>query len=148
VVLVEATPGRAAQIQTVPITAGRPLRTLEGTVEELERRAEQVERGLLRLVVHTPQATPGLPEWAARVFPRATLLDVSERCLASKLEMVGEAPTGETFEDLEQAFRTYLADHAPDDLNGDDLLTLFGELAQGDEAPERAELKELVEVLA
>lgn len=149
VLLVEASPGRAARITPAPLTAGRQLLTLEGTQEELERRAGEVTNPLLRLVVHTPRATPGLPDWAVQLFPQATLLDLTERCLASKLELVSDDLSDqETFEDLEQAFRAYLADNAPGDLNGDELLGLFQELLRGEEAPERSELTELLEVLA
>ncbi len=148
VVLIEAEPARAARIKTVPVTAGRALCTLEGTVEELERKSESIDQELLRLVVHTPQPTPGLPEWAARVFPRATLLEVGERSLATRLELVGEDRHGETFEDLQQAFRAYLADHAPDDLDGDQLLSLFAELADAEEVTPRPELVALQEVTA
>ncbi len=149
VICVEASAGRAALIKPVPLTAGRQLKTLEGTQEQLEREADNVQSHLLRLVVHTAQPTPGLPDWAAKVFPQATLLDLTERSLSSKLELVsGDPGDRETFDDLEQAFRAYLAENAPPDLNGDDLLGLFGELAQGEEAPERKEIETLREVLA
>lgn len=147
VLCVEASPGKSARITPAVLSQGRRLRTLEGTPEELER--QTVSNELLRLVVHTPQPTPGLVDWAQRVFPNATLLDLTERCLASKVELVGADPAGqETFEDLEQAFRAYLADNAPPDLNGDALLGLFGEMMRHEEAPERDELKDLLEVLA
>lgn len=149
VICVEASPGKAARIEPVRLSAGRRLKTLDGTLEELERRAEEVHDHLVRLVVHTPRPTPGLPDWAARVFPKATLLDLTERCLASKIELVGDDPgERETYEDLEQAFRAYLAENAPPDLNGDDLLGLFGELAQGEVALEQDEVAKLVEVMS
>ncbi|MEW6282769.1 MAG: exonuclease SbcCD subunit D [Candidatus Eremiobacterota bacterium] len=143
VVLVEARPGRAASVKPVPLRGGRALLTLEGTQTELER--EDPRDALLRLVVQTQKPTPDLADWATRTFPQATVLEVTERCLAARVELVEEAHE-DAFETLDEAFRAYLAENGPEDLVGDELLCLFASLhEEGFRAPE---LRELEQVLA
>jgi exonuclease SbcD len=152
VVLVEAAPGRAPRVRPVPLSAGRPLLTLEGSQEELEGRAAGVGEALLNLVVHTGQPTPGLREWAEKVFPRAVLVEIRERCSASQLTLVEETPgEGGDFATLEEAFEAYLAEAAPEDLDAEASRQLFRGLAleaQAGEALAPAIHGQLAEALA
>jgi DNA repair protein SbcD/Mre11 len=71
VVVVEARPGRAPSVESVPITAGRPLRDLSGTFEELARRAPEVEGAFLRVAVRVEGPVPGLAERVKEMLPGA-----------------------------------------------------------------------------
>ncbi len=70
VCLVEATPATPAKVTDIPITAGRRLRTLRGTVAELAALAATVGEDFLRVWVREP-ARAGLREEVTALLPNA-----------------------------------------------------------------------------
>lgn len=74
VVLIEAKPGRPAQIESVSLSAGRKLRDVTGTLSELEALAAQVGSDFLRVRVRVDAPTPGIADRVREVLPNA--LDV------------------------------------------------------------------------
>jgi DNA repair protein SbcD/Mre11 len=70
VCLVEASPGTPAQVTDIPITTGRRLRTVRGTVAELAALAEQAGEDYLRVWVREP-ARAGLREEVVALLPNA-----------------------------------------------------------------------------
>lgn len=136
VVLVEARPGRGARIEPVPLSGGRALVSLRGTCQTLE--AHDVGEALLRLTVETAEPTPGLAEWASRVFSQATILEVNERCSASAVPLADEVTADmEEFEDLSQAFDAYLAEGVPSDQSTETLRTVFTQVRlDGSQVPD------------
>jgi exonuclease SbcD len=75
VVLVEAKPGRAAAIESVPLSSGRRLRDVSGTFEELRGMAGGLGDAFLRVTVKTEAPVPGLAEQVKELLPNA--LDVA-----------------------------------------------------------------------
>jgi len=75
VVLVEAKPGGAAEITTVPLTSGRRLRDVEGTLLELAGLAPTLGDAFLRVRVKVEAPVPGVSEQVKELLPNA--LDVS-----------------------------------------------------------------------
>jgi exonuclease SbcD len=75
VVVVEAQPQKAPQIELVPITAGRRLRTVEASFAELERQADAWTDDYLRVRVKAEAPTPGLADRVKELLPNA--LDVT-----------------------------------------------------------------------
>jgi exonuclease SbcD len=75
VVVLEARPGRAADVELVPVTAGRRLRTVEGTVADLQRSAGEWAGDYLRVTVKAEMPTPGLADRVKEILPDA--LDVT-----------------------------------------------------------------------
>jgi len=75
VVVFEAQPQKAPSIELVPLTAGRRLRTVEGTFADLERLAEERSDDYLRVRVKAEAPTPGLAERVKELLPNA--LDVT-----------------------------------------------------------------------
>jgi len=71
VVLVEAKPGRAATLESVPVTAGRRLRDVKGTLAELEKQAGGLGTDHLRVAVKTEGPVPGLAEQVRELLPNA-----------------------------------------------------------------------------
>lgn len=71
VVLVEAKPGRAASIESVPVTASRRLRDVRGTLADLERQAGELGSDYLRVAVKTEGPVPGLAEQVRDLLPNA-----------------------------------------------------------------------------
>ena len=75
VVVFEAQPQKAPGIELVPITAGRRLRTVEGTLADLQRLAEERSDDYLRVRVKAEAPTPGLADRVKELLPNA--LDVT-----------------------------------------------------------------------
>jgi DNA repair protein SbcD/Mre11 len=71
VVIVEAAPGQKAKTRTVPLTAGRALRDIEGTLEELGRSAAEVGDAYLRVTVKVDGPTPGIGDDVRKFLPNA-----------------------------------------------------------------------------
>ncbi|HWN35552.1 MAG TPA: exonuclease SbcCD subunit D [Pseudonocardia sp.] len=70
VCLVEAAPGLPAKVTDIPITAGRRLRTLRGSVAELAALADQVGEDYLRVWVREPSRA-GLRDEVLDLLPNA-----------------------------------------------------------------------------
>jgi DNA repair protein SbcD/Mre11 len=75
VVVLDAQPRKAPGIELVEITAGRRLRTVEGTLDELQQLADERSDDYLRVRVKTDRPEPGLAERVRELLPNA--LDVS-----------------------------------------------------------------------
>ncbi|PZS37712.1 MAG: exonuclease sbcCD subunit D [Pseudonocardiales bacterium] len=89
VCLVEATPTTPAHVTDIPITAGRRLRTLRGTVDELSALAGTVGDDFLRVWVREP-ARAGLREEVTNLLPNALEVRVDPEFAAP---VVGSRPT-------------------------------------------------------
>jgi exonuclease SbcD len=70
VCLVEATPGTPARITDVPVTAGRRLRTVHGTLAELQARAGEFGDDYLRVYLREPTRA-GLRDDTIDILPNA-----------------------------------------------------------------------------
>lgn len=71
VVVVEARPGRGASLESVPLSAGRRLRDVAGTLDELRALAEDVKADFLRVTVKAGGPEPGLAERVKEMLPGA-----------------------------------------------------------------------------
>ncbi len=69
VVIVDVEPRGLAQVEPVPIRAGRPLVHVEGTWEAIEARRDELVEAYLDLVVQTAGPDPSLAARAADLFP-------------------------------------------------------------------------------
>ena len=75
VVILDAQPQRPPGIELVPVTAGRRLRTVEGTLADLQRLAGDRSDDYLRVRVKAEAPTPGLADRVKELLPNA--LDVT-----------------------------------------------------------------------
>jgi exonuclease SbcD len=75
VVVLEAKPGRPVSIESVPLSAGRRLRDVAGTLEELRALGPEVGDDFLRVTVRADRPVPGLAERVREMLPNA--LDVT-----------------------------------------------------------------------
>ena len=71
VVLVEAHAGRPVDVQNVPLTSGRKLLDVHGTLDELRRRAESLRGAYLRVTLNVPAPAPGLANRVKEILPDA-----------------------------------------------------------------------------
>jgi len=129
VLLVDAAPGAPARVREVPLTAGRRLRTLRGTLDDLEARAGQTGDDYLRVIVRGP-ARAGLAEQVREWFPEAVDVAVD----APETEPAEQRPARLGRSPVE-LFAEYLEERRIDDPR---LTTLFAALLEDALAPGQA----------
>src|SRR5439155_25267281 len=71
VVLVEARAGRAVEVHNIPLTSGRKLLDVQGTLDELQARAESLRGAYLRVTLNVPAPAPGLANRVKEILPDA-----------------------------------------------------------------------------
>jgi DNA repair protein SbcD/Mre11 len=78
VVLIEAHPGRSVDagcVQSVPLTSGRPLRDVRGSLDQLRTQAPELAGAYLRVTLEVDKPEPGLAQRVKEILPDA--LEVS-----------------------------------------------------------------------
>jgi exonuclease SbcD len=85
VCLVQAAPGTPARVTDIPVTAGRRLRTVRGTVAELAAQVPQVGEDFLRVWVREP-ARAGLRDEVLELLPNALEIRIDPEFSASTKE--------------------------------------------------------------
>jgi DNA repair protein SbcD/Mre11 len=113
VLLVEATPTTPARVTEIPITAGRRLRTLHGTVDELAALRDTVGDDLLRVWVRE-RARAGLREEVTDLLPNALEVRIDPEFAAPA---IGSRPAAGTGGDRSpgELFHEYLGTRSVDD---------------------------------
>lgn len=118
VLVIDAAPGRPAEVRAVPLTQGRRLRTLEGDLAALGALAGTTGDDHLRIRVDEP-ARPGLADDVRSLFPDAVEITVvrPEVERRERADRSGKSPL--------ELFDAYLAERDEVDR---DLSALFAEL--------------------
>jgi len=113
VVLVEATPTTPARVTDIPITSGRRLRTLHGTVGELAALRDSVGDDLLRVWVRE-RARAGLREEVTELLPNALEVRIDPEFASP---VTGSRPAGRAGVDRSpgELFHEYLGTRSVDD---------------------------------
>lgn len=109
VLLVEASPGLPAKVTTLPLSSGRPLANLRGTLEEVVSRAAEVEGAYVKVEL-VEQARVGLADEVRTAIPDAvevTLADPGSESPGSVEERHALQPV--------EAFHRYLEEKAQSD---------------------------------
>jgi exonuclease SbcD len=88
VCLVSATPGTPARVTDIPVTSGRRLRTVHGTLDDLEARKDSFGEDYLRVYVQEP-VRAGLRDAAAEILPHALEIRVDPEFAAAADEDSG-----------------------------------------------------------
>jgi len=130
VVVVDARPGRPAVVTPVPLSGGRPLRKLEGTLKELRRIAPSVGPELCLVTVHTDAPTPMLSEQVRALLPKATVLQVTEVCAAHRVKVMSKEDVPNAEPSFEALFRDYLAEEGTRGASADRVMKTFSTLIQ------------------
>jgi exonuclease SbcD len=131
VVVVDAEPSRAAHPQVVPLTAGRRLKEVAGTLAELAAQAADVGGAIVKVLVETDVPTQHLAEQVAGVLPDATLALVEERCAGATVRPLDRSSAdgdGDTETDLPTLFRDYLGEVGVGGARADRVAATFGTL--------------------
>ena len=81
-VLVDCEPGRPAQVRRLPLSGGRALRLLTGTLAEVEAAAEAVGDAVVKVVVDTDEPIDGLVDHVRALLEGATIVEIVEHACA------------------------------------------------------------------
>lgn len=76
VLIIEARPGRPAEITSIPLKSGRKLRSIAGTMRELEAHAGTLGDELLRVTIKLDTPTPGIADRIREVLPNALHINI------------------------------------------------------------------------
>jgi DNA repair protein SbcD/Mre11 len=138
VVLVDARPGHPPEIQSLPLSGGRPLWRFEGTMEELAAAAPGVGRALALATIHSPSTIADLHSRVQDLLPDAVVLDVYPVSADRQLGMtVTAAPAGPE-PGIEELFRGYLAEQGTRGSAADLVMATFSRLLEAIELEQEA----------
>ena len=126
--IIDAVPGRPVEDRTVPLTAGRELVELHGTIDEVMAAADDVGDAFIRAVLEVGAPQPGLSEQVREAF--SNVVDVR---LAYEREAAAEpAPEFATLTPEDLFARYYRGRHGAEP--SDELRGLFREVLSEVEA--------------
>jgi exonuclease SbcD len=135
VCLVEAAPGTPARITDVPVTSGRRLRTVRGTLAELEAQAGGFGDDYLRVYLRE-QTRAGLRDDTARILPNALEVRIDPEFAPQPDKAPRSAPASGTRTPA-QLFADYCTTR---DVSDPRVSALFGELHDEVTATDGAEV--------
>ncbi len=142
IVLVEASPGRPPEIQSLPLSGGRPLWRFEGTMEQLAEVAPTIGQALALVTIHSPSTIADLHARVQDLLPRAVVLDVYPVAADRQLDVaVATAPAGPE-PSIEELFRGYLAEQGTRGAAADRVMTTFSKLLEAIETEHEAAFPE------
>lgn len=108
---VEASPGRPARVEQHELRGSRPLRRLEGTLDQLRRVAPEVGDALCLVTVLTERPIPNLADQVVEMLPAATVLQVDERSSRRELTVLrAREGTGGPEPTLAELFTEYVGE--------------------------------------
>lgn len=120
--VVTATPDSRAHVRPVPVTGGRKLRTLRGTLDEVIADGELAGEAFLRVVL-TQQASAGIAELVREKLPNALDVQIDDRF--RRRTGAGTAVSGRSGRQPLELFRDFLAEESIAD---ERVAALFAEL--------------------
>lgn len=108
VVLAEIAPGKQPRIELEPLTSGRRLARLEGTLEEIAQQAARVGDAWVKAIVDVEVSTTFLPEALSKLLPEATIVGIEERRPGAADRVLDRATSTEELPGIEDLLREYL----------------------------------------
>ena len=115
VAVVDASPGRPAKVREVPLTSGRSLVDVQGSVDEVLAKGEAAPDAYLRVFVDTEGPVPGMAERVRDALPNA--VDVVLRY--ERLDQPAEVHPVSTLQPREQFVSYYRREHGVDEVPPD-----------------------------
>lgn len=138
IVLVEARPGHPPEVQSLPLSGGRPLWRFEGTLEQLAGAAAGVGRALALLTIHSPSTIADLRARVQDLLSRAVILDIYPVAADRQLgAVIATAPAGAE-PGIEELFRGYLAEQGTRGAAADRVMATFSKLLEAIETEQEA----------
>lgn len=127
VVMVTATPGRATAIEQIPLSGGRELRRLEGTLRQLSTRSD-INDAILKLIIDVEEPTPDLAAQVQELFPAASIFDIVERCASVETTEIVTEADAEGEPDVRLLFREFVGEQGVPAARVDSVLATFSSL--------------------
>jgi exonuclease SbcD len=144
-VLVDARPGRPAVVETLDLSGGRPLRRIQGTLEEIAQLAPEVGDALCLITVRSVDPITNLADQLAELLPAATILEAIPDVASQRLTVLDTTTLASgaepTFREL---FRDFLADRGTRGSEADRVMRAFGVLVDAVETEAAPVFPELV----
>ncbi|WP_020663169.1 metallophosphoesterase family protein [Amycolatopsis benzoatilytica] len=109
VVLAEIAPGEPPRIELAPLTSGRQLINLTGTLDEIAQRADRVGDAWVKAVVTVDSPTQMLSETLAAMLPQATVVSIEERRPGAEKLVLDRETSATELPTVEQLLHEYLA---------------------------------------
>jgi DNA repair protein SbcD/Mre11 len=114
VVLIDAHPGKPATIQDCPLSSGRRLRDVSGTLDELMTQGQSFGDDLLRVTIKVDKPVPGIADFVREILPNALEIRLDyPRMEMSPIEIAGCDP----YELFTRFYRHQRASAPPDELS-------------------------------
>jgi exonuclease SbcD len=110
IVLADCPPGRGATLTHLPLSGGRPLRLLTGSVEEIEATATDVGEAIVKVVVSCVDPIDGLVDRVCGWMPDATIVEIVEDVASRRLDPA-HLTESDREQTLDELFVEYLAEH-------------------------------------
>ncbi len=136
-IVVEAEPGRPPHIRPVPLSGGRPLKKLEGSLVDIARLAPRVGKSLCLVTVVTETPVADLSEKVRDLLPDAVVLQVEESCDAKKVTALRKEDAQAVEPTFEELFREYLGETGTKGATVDRVLSTFASLLAAVEHEEK-----------
>lgn len=129
VVLVDAEPGRPAEITFRELSGGRQLRRFHGTLDELRANAALIGRDLCHITIRTDAPDPTLSEHVRAIIPDATVLEVFPDWPGQMLPILTpDTETTGTEPDMPELFDEYLSTHGSKTVPADAVSRVFADI--------------------
>ena len=130
-----------------PLSGGRPLRTIVGSLEKIAELAPTTEGALCRVTVCTDEPIPDVAHLVGELLPGATLVEVSEDCAATRLQVVDATVEADAEPGFTELFKTYLTERGTRGARANRVLKTFETLIQAVESEETPRLRDVDEFL-
>jgi exonuclease SbcD len=128
IVLAEIGPGIQPRIELVPLTSGRRLVRLEGTLEEIEKRAGRVGDAWVKAVVNVEAFNAFLPDTLTKMMPQATIVEIDERRPDAADRVLDRETATNDIPDVQDLLRQYLPGRSITGLALDRAMATFAQL--------------------
>ena len=93
VVLIDARPGKPASIENCPLTSGRQLREVTGTLEQLQAASQDFGDDWLKVTMQVDKPTPGIADTVRDLLPNALEVRLDyPRTEPEAIEIAGAEP--------------------------------------------------------
>ena len=93
VVIIDAHPGKPPTIEDCPLIAGRQLREVSGTLDELKASAESFGQDWLRVAIKLERPVPGIADTVREILPNALEVNLDyPRVEAESIAISGADP--------------------------------------------------------
>jgi exonuclease SbcD len=93
VVMIDAHPGKPATVESLPLSSGRQLREVSGTLDELGAQADKFGEDWLRVAIKLEKPVPGIADTVREVLPNALEVHLDyPRVEAAPIEIAGADP--------------------------------------------------------